>query len=58
MAELQSSAKRGFVVGLLRNTQIEEELKREIASHLVLLEDDFKRQGMSGEEARVAARRA
>ena len=46
------------LLGLFRNTQVEEELKREIASHLVLLEDDFKQQGMSREEAHVAARRA
>jgi predicted permease len=46
------------LLGLFRNTQVEEDLKREIASHLVLLEDDFKQQGMSREEAHVAARRA
>ena len=43
---------------LFRNTRVEEELTREIASHLVLLEDDFRRRGMSREEARLAARRA
>jgi hypothetical protein len=32
-------------------------LTREIASHIALLEEDFKRKGMSDEEARVAARR-
>jgi hypothetical protein len=31
---------------------------REIASHLTLLEDDFRRRGMDADEARVAARRA
>jgi predicted permease len=46
------------LLGVFRNTHIEEELKREIASHLALLEEDFRRQGMSQEEARVAARRA
>ncbi len=46
------------ILGFFRNTHIEEELKREIASHLALLEDDFKQQGMSQDEARVAARRA
>src|SRR6202789_2957742 len=46
------------LAGLLRNTHIEEELKREIASHLALFEDDFRRQGMSQDEARIAARRA
>jgi predicted permease len=46
------------LLGVFRNTRVEEELKREIASHLALLEDDFRQQGMSQEEARVAARRA
>src|SRR6201998_2322369 len=36
----------------------EEELAREVASHLTLLTDDFERRGMSPEEARLAARRA
>ncbi len=36
----------------------ESELVREIASHLVLLEDEFLRRGMTLEEARLAARRA
>jgi predicted permease len=45
-------------IALFRNAHIEDELKREIASHLVLLEDDFRQQGMPQEEARVAARRA
>ena len=34
------------------------ELSREIASHLALLEEDFRRRGLSAEDARVAARRA
>jgi predicted permease len=46
------------LVGFLRNTHVEEELKREITSHIALLEDDFRRQGMSQDEASVAARRA
>jgi predicted permease len=46
------------LLGFFRNTHVEEELKREIASHLALLEDDFRQQGMSEDEARVAARRA
>jgi len=29
----------------------EEELKREIASHLALLEDDFRQQGITEDEA-------
>jgi predicted permease len=42
---------------LFRNTRVEGELAREIASHLAHLEEDFRRQGMSVEEARLAARR-
>ena len=44
--------------GFASHTRAEEELMREIASHLALLEDDFQRRGMSVEEARLAARRA
>jgi predicted permease len=40
------------------NQQAEEELAREVASHLALLADDFERRGMSHEEAQLAARRA
>jgi predicted permease len=36
----------------------ESDLARELASHLTLLEEDFQRRGMTGEEARLAARRA
>jgi predicted permease len=43
---------------LFRNRQMEEELEREITSHLALLEEDFLRRGMRAEEARLAARRA
>jgi predicted permease len=43
---------------LFRNRQMEEDLEREITSHLALLEEDFLRTGMSAEEARLAARRA
>ena len=43
---------------LFRNRRMEEELEREITSHLTLLEDDFLRTGMNAEEARLAARRA
>src|ERR1700691_6095671 len=41
-----------------RNNRAEEELAREVASHLSLLADDFERRGMSPEEARLAAKRA
>ena len=43
---------------LLTNKRVEEDLAREVASHLTLLADDFERRGMSREEARLAARRA
>jgi putative ABC transport system permease protein len=43
---------------LLANNRAEEDLAREVASHLTLLVDDFVRRGMSPEEARLAARRA
>lgn len=43
---------------LVWNTRTEEELTREIASHLALLEEDFRRRGMSAEESRLAARQA
>ena len=43
---------------LLANKRAEEELAREVASHLTLLADDFERRGMSREEAQLAARRA
>jgi predicted permease len=36
----------------------ERELAREVGSHLALLEDDFRRRGLTPEEARLAARRA
>ena len=43
---------------LFRSNRAEEELSREVASHLILLADDFERRGMSPEEARLAAKRA
>jgi putative ABC transport system permease protein len=43
---------------VLRSGAREAELAREVASHLALLEDEFRRRGMSVEEARFAARRA
>ena len=43
---------------LLANKRVEEDLAREVASHLTLLADDFERGGMSPEEARLAARRS
>jgi predicted permease len=43
---------------LLTNAKAEADLAREIAAHLALLEDEYLRQGMPPEEARLAARRA
>ncbi len=43
---------------LLANKRVEDDLAREVSSHLALLTDDFERRGMSPEEARLAARRA
>ena len=43
---------------LFTNSKAEAELAREIAAHLALLEDEYLRQGMNPEEARLAARRA
>jgi len=43
---------------LFGNKRAEEDLAREVASHLTLLVDDFERRGMSPEEARLAAQRA
>jgi predicted permease len=42
----------------LRPARAEQELEREVASHLALLEEDFQRRGLSEQEARLAARRA
>ena len=52
---------RRFLLRLVtfgRREHAEEELSREIGSHLAQLEDEFKRRGMSVDEARFAARRA
>ncbi len=50
------------IVPRLRNFlqpgRAEEEMSREIASHLTLLEDDLRSRGLSPEEARVGAKRA
>jgi hypothetical protein len=43
---------------LLRNRPAEEELAREIASHLALLEDDFQMRGINPEDAHRTARQA
>jgi predicted permease len=41
----------------LHRRRAEEEMSREIAAHLALIEDDLRRTGMSASEARLAARR-
>ncbi|MGC2400783.1 MAG: ABC transporter permease [Acidobacteriaceae bacterium] len=43
---------------LFSNDRAEADLAREVTAHLTLMEDDFRRQGMPAEEARLAARRA
>jgi putative ABC transport system permease protein len=43
---------------LFDNDKSEADLSREVAAHLTLLEDDYLRQGLSPEQARLAARRA
>lgn len=43
---------------LVGNERVEDDLSREVASHLAMLADDFERRGMSTEEARTAALRA
>jgi putative ABC transport system permease protein len=41
-----------------RRGHAEQELNREVAAHLALIEDDYRRRGMTAEDARLAARRA
>jgi predicted permease len=48
----------GRLRNLLTNKRVEQDLAREVASHLALLADDFERGGMAREEAELAARRA
>jgi putative ABC transport system permease protein len=43
---------------LFRQSRADRDLTREIDAHLVLLEDEFRRRGLSDDEARAAARRA
>jgi len=43
---------------LFRNNRAEQELAREVASHLALMTDDFERRGLSREDALLAAKRA
>jgi predicted permease len=46
------------IVSAVRQDRAEDDLAREVASHLALLEEQFRNQGMSPDEARLAARRA
>lgn len=55
------SGLRRFVLRLwnaIAPGRAERELQREIASHLAILEEQFRRQGMVATDARIAARRA
>src|SRR5438128_204729 len=52
---------RRFLVrlhNLIRPGRAEQEFAKELASHLALLEDEFRRRGMTAAEARLAARQA
>jgi len=46
------------LLNLCRGDRAETEAAREIASHLALLEDEYRRRGMTADVARLAARRA
>ena len=46
------------LLGMFRQNRAEADLAREIASHLAMLEDEFRRRGMTDVEASRAARRA
>jgi len=57
---LTSGMRRSLLrlVNVLRPGRAEDELARETAAHLSLLEAEFQRRGMNGEDARLAAKRA
>src|SRR5262245_25438998 len=57
---LRSRMRRSLwrLVNVLRPGRAEDELARETAAHLALLEAEFQRRGMNGEDARLAAKRA
>jgi len=46
------------LVNVFRPERAEDDLEREVAAHLALLEDEYRRRGMSEDEAGFAARRA
>jgi len=55
------SALRRFVLRLcnvFRPGRAEQELDREMAAHLALLEEDLQRRGLTREQAAIAAQRA
>jgi predicted permease len=56
MSRLRRFVLRAY--NLLRPGRAEPDLARELASHLAFLEDEFRRRGMTPEEARLSARRA
>ena len=45
------------LIALLRPGHADASLEREVLAHLALIEDDLIRQGLSPDEARLAARR-
>ena len=57
---MMSALRRFFqrLTSALGPKRAEDEMKREIAAHLALVEDDYIRRGMSPAEARIAATRA
>ena len=46
------------VLNVFRRARADDDLDREVASHLALIEDEHRRRGLTPDEARVAARRA
>jgi len=46
------------IVSAVRHDRAEDDLTREVASHLALLEEQFQNEGMTPDAARLAARRA
>ena len=55
MASLRRFLRR--LIASIRPNRSEDDLAREVQSHLALLEEGFRNQGMSTDEARLAARR-
>ncbi len=55
MTELRRFLARLYT--FFRHERADQELAREVASHLALIEDELRRRGMTDEDARLAARR-